>query len=54
MSNYMQNSINLDEFFKSILKLNLENISTRLQNITQKWRRYANQKALFDNLTFIR
>ncbi|EDP3610835.1 UDP-N-acetylglucosamine--N-acetylmuramyl-(pentapeptide) pyrophosphoryl-undecaprenol N-acetylglucosamine transferase, partial [Campylobacter jejuni] len=50
-----QNSINLDEFFKSILKLNLENISTRLQNITQKnGADMLIQKALFDNLTFIR
>ncbi|ECL7245031.1 UDP-N-acetylglucosamine--N-acetylmuramyl-(pentapeptide) pyrophosphoryl-undecaprenol N-acetylglucosamine transferase, partial [Campylobacter jejuni] len=52
---FMQNSINLDEFFKSILKLNLENISTRLQNITQKnGADMLIQKALFDNLTFIR
>ncbi|EAH7571433.1 TPA: undecaprenyldiphospho-muramoylpentapeptide beta-N-acetylglucosaminyltransferase [Campylobacter jejuni] len=52
---FTQNSINLDEFFKSILKLNLENISTRLQNITQKnGADMLIQKALFDNLTFIR
>lgn len=33
---FTQDSINLDDFFKAMLKLNLEDISTRLQNIAQK------------------
>ncbi|TEY09120.1 UDP-N-acetylglucosamine--N-acetylmuramyl-(pentapeptide) pyrophosphoryl-undecaprenol N-acetylglucosamine transferase, partial [Campylobacter sp. US18a] len=52
---FMQDSINLDDFFKAMLKLNLEDISTRLQNIAQKnGGDILLEKALSNNLAFIR
>ncbi|PCM57606.1 UDP-N-acetylglucosamine--N-acetylmuramyl-(pentapeptide) pyrophosphoryl-undecaprenol N-acetylglucosamine transferase, partial [Campylobacter sp. BCW_8712] len=52
---FTQDSINLDDFLKAMLKLNLEDISTRLQNIVQKnGGDILLEKALSDNLAFIR
>ncbi|EFC32540.1 UDP-N-acetylglucosamine--N-acetylmuramyl-(pentapeptide) pyrophosphoryl-undecaprenol N-acetylglucosamine transferase [Campylobacter jejuni subsp. jejuni 414] len=52
---FTQDTIKLDEFLKAMLKLNLEDISTRLQNVIQKnGGDILIQKALFDDLTFVR
>ncbi|MBM0637209.1 undecaprenyldiphospho-muramoylpentapeptide beta-N-acetylglucosaminyltransferase [Campylobacter sp. VicNov18] len=50
---FTQNNTQFDEFLKAILKLNLENISTRLQNIVEKnGGDILLDKAFSDNLTF--